>query len=220
MCPQIQHNFFLQCKEMIFASKEEDQDKSDSNISTIKYMDLRIKKINVLCCGYEETNILIFKLICCKWACKVLKYFCYKWGNQVVWYTNTCVCVCVKHMLMKCMCVCWLHAIAVILKHWTKRGETRLNFIVAFYVEKSSLANVLSWYMCLCCWPKPGLVRCLSPTIFHSHCRSCCWQAIFIAIWQLLLGSWILSEFCMGIYSVSRALTNFQLIWRSTAWTS
>lgn len=219
MCPQIQHNFFLQCKEMIFASKEEDQDKSDSNISTIKYMDLRIKKNQCSLLWLWRDQYFNFQIDLLQVSLQSFEVFLLqvrKSSGMVHQYMR----VCVKHMLMKCMCVCWLHAIAVILKHWTKRGETRLNFIVAFYVEKSSLANVLSWYMCLCCWPKPGLVRCLSPTIFHSHCRSCCWQAIFIAIWQLLLGSWILSEFCMGIYSVSRALTNFQLIWRSTAWMS
>lgn len=105
-------------------------------------------------CGHEETNSLIFLKndlsevslqifeVFLLWVrLQSLWSFCCNWGDQVVWYAN----VCEAHANETCVTVDWLCVIAVILKHWTKRRETRLIFIEVLYVEKLLLTDALSW---------------------------------------------------------------------------
>lgn len=82
-CPQIQLNFLYNAKKW---SSQKWKIKLNMTVTFIQLDTcIYILKVNILCCGHE---VRLCEVICRKCVFKVSKCFCYKWGNQMVWYAN------------------------------------------------------------------------------------------------------------------------------------
>lgn len=118
----------------------------------------------------------------------------------------------------ECVCDCWLIAWkgSNFKTQWTKRGKTRLTFLVVLYIKRSLLTRchgthvdvVDRGFVWFAVFHQLSFTDCIAADLVIN----CCWGAIFIAVWQPVLSSQILSEFCMGMYTVTWALTYFQVI--------